>query len=88
MSPVNNSKSDTKAKDAPDAADFIPNSSTAVADSLSVQTDDPVERRHFRRALMVIGGAFLVMIFFFTVFFFLAVRLFVNQFTIRFKRLG
>lgn len=74
MSPEKYSKSDTKAKGAPDAADFIPNSSTAVADSLSVQTDDPVERRHFRRALMVIGGAFLVMIFFFTVFFFLAVR--------------
>ncbi|RKX78091.1 MAG: penicillin-binding protein [Spirochaetes bacterium] len=56
------------------AADFIPNTPGAAADSLSVQVDDPAERRYFRRALLVIGGAVLVMLFFFTVFFFLAVR--------------
>ncbi|MCK5249224.1 MAG: PASTA domain-containing protein [Spirochaetaceae bacterium] len=74
MSPDKDNNSGNKVKDAADAADFIPNSSTAVADSLSMQTDDPVDRRYFRRALLVIGGAILVMIFFFTVFFFLAVR--------------
>jgi len=56
------------------AADFIPDTPGAAADSMSVQTDDPLERQYFRRALLVIGGAFLVMMFFFTVFFFLAVR--------------
>jgi len=63
-----------KLKTSRKAADFIPNTPGAAADSMSVQSDDPVERLYFRRALLVIGGAFLVMLFFFTVFFFLAVR--------------
>lgn len=53
---------------------LIPNTSYGTPDSLSVQADDPVERMYFRRSLMIIGGAFLVMLFFFTVVFFLAVR--------------
>jgi beta-lactam-binding protein with PASTA domain len=74
MSPDKNSNSDSKVNIAHKAADFIPNSSSASADSLSVQIDDPTERRYFRRAILIIGAVFLVMLFFFTVFFFFAVR--------------
>jgi beta-lactam-binding protein with PASTA domain len=74
MSPDKKHTPEVPEKDAPGAADFIPNTSSAAADSLSVQTDDPAERKYFRRALLIIGAAFLVMLFFFTVFFFLAVR--------------
>ncbi len=74
MSPDKNSNSHSKANIPHEAADFIPNSTSASADSLSVQIDDPTERRYFRRALLIIGAAFLVMFFFFTVFFFFAVR--------------
>ncbi len=63
-----------KKKNRRNASDFIPGSPNAVSDSLSVQVDDPTERRYFRRSLYIVGGAFLVMLFFFTVFFFLAVR--------------
>ncbi len=52
----------------------IPNTSSAVDDSLSVQPDDPTERRYFQKALLVIGGSFLVMMFFFIAVFFLSVR--------------
>jgi len=78
MSSVNKS-SDKKEKKtlsrvAHGAGIIIPNTSGAEADSLSVQMDDPTERRYFRRTLLIIGATFLVMVFFFTVFFFLAVR--------------
>jgi len=55
-------------------APLIPNTPDGKADSLSAQADDPVERMYFRRSLMIIGGAFLVMLLFFTFVFFLAVR--------------
>lgn len=54
--------------------DFFPHSPSARMDSMSVQRDDPAERRYFRSSLILIGGAFLVMLFFFAGAFFLAVR--------------
>ena len=73
MIPVKRTPTGAAAKKSPKAG-LIPNSSNAVDDSLSVRPDDPVERRYFRKALLVIGGAFLVMLFFFIAVFFLAVR--------------
>lgn len=74
MSPDKKNKPESLKKDATKASDFIPNSPSASADSLSVQVDDPAEQAIFRRALLIIGSVFLVMLFFFIVFFFLAVR--------------
>ncbi len=48
MSPDKKNKSENLKKDAAKAADFIPNSPSASADSLSVQVDDPAEQAIFR----------------------------------------
>ncbi len=55
-------------------SELIPNTPSAVDDTLSRQDNDPREKQFFIRTLIIIGGAFLVMLFFFAAFFFLAVR--------------